>query len=54
VEHGFVAEKLIDRGDGRRQAGWRVIHLSTADQREWDDFESTSRAVAAAYSGRFT
>ncbi|MGH3414349.1 MAG: methyltransferase domain-containing protein [Marmoricola sp.] len=22
-------------------AGWRVRHLSTADQREWDDFEST-------------
>jgi SAM-dependent methyltransferase len=27
-----------------RAAGWRVIHLSTADQREWDDFESTWRA----------
>jgi SAM-dependent methyltransferase len=27
-----------------RTAGWRVIHLSTADQREWDDFESTFRA----------
>lgn len=27
-----------------RAAGWRVIHLSTADQREWDDFESTFRA----------
>jgi SAM-dependent methyltransferase len=25
-------------------AGWRVIHFSEADQREWDDFESTSRA----------
>jgi SAM-dependent methyltransferase len=25
-------------------AGWRVIHLSTADQREWDDFEGTWRA----------
>lgn len=24
--------------------GWRVLHLSTADQREWDDFESTWRA----------
>lgn len=24
--------------------GWQVIHLSTADQREWDDFESTWRA----------
>jgi cyclopropane fatty-acyl-phospholipid synthase-like methyltransferase len=27
-----------------RTAGWRVIHLSVADQREWDDFESTFRA----------
>jgi cyclopropane fatty-acyl-phospholipid synthase-like methyltransferase len=27
-----------------RSAGWRVIHLGTADQREWDDFESTFRA----------
>ncbi|HEY0932526.1 MAG TPA: SAM-dependent methyltransferase, partial [Trebonia sp.] len=27
-----------------RAAGWRVIHLSSADQREWDDFESTFRA----------
>jgi cyclopropane fatty-acyl-phospholipid synthase-like methyltransferase len=27
-----------------RAAGWRVIHLSVADQREWDDFESTFRA----------
>lgn len=30
--------------DAARAAGWRVLHLSTADQREWDDFESTSRA----------
>src|SRR6185437_11793345 len=27
-----------------RARGWRVIHVSEADQREWDDFESTSRA----------
>jgi ubiquinone/menaquinone biosynthesis C-methylase UbiE len=27
-----------------RSAGWRLLHLSTADQREWDDFESTFRA----------
>jgi hypothetical protein len=26
------------------QAGWHVLHLSTADQREWDDFEATWRA----------
>jgi cyclopropane fatty-acyl-phospholipid synthase-like methyltransferase len=24
-----------------RGLGWRVLHFSTADQREWDDFEST-------------
>ncbi|WP_323373811.1 SAM-dependent methyltransferase [Plantactinospora alkalitolerans] len=28
-----------------RLAGWRVLHFSTADQREWDDFESTFRAA---------
>jgi cyclopropane fatty-acyl-phospholipid synthase-like methyltransferase len=27
-----------------RTAGWRVIHMTTAGQQEWDDFESTSRA----------
>jgi cyclopropane fatty-acyl-phospholipid synthase-like methyltransferase len=27
-----------------RAAGWRVLHFSEADQREWDDFESTFRA----------
>lgn len=26
------------------EAGWHVLHLSTADQREWDDFESRHRA----------
>jgi ubiquinone/menaquinone biosynthesis C-methylase UbiE len=26
------------------QAGWRVLDLSTADQREWDDFESNWRS----------
>jgi hypothetical protein len=25
-------------------AGWQVLHLSTADLREWDEFESTWRA----------
>lgn len=29
--------------DAATAAGWRVLHLSTADQLEWDDFESTSR-----------
>jgi cyclopropane fatty-acyl-phospholipid synthase-like methyltransferase len=27
-----------------RREGWRVVHLSTASQLEWDDFESTFRA----------
>jgi SAM-dependent methyltransferase len=30
--------------DAARASGWRVIHVSEADQREWDDFESTFRA----------
>lgn len=33
--------ELLAAADG---AGWRVLHFSTADQLEWDDFESTSRA----------
>jgi cyclopropane fatty-acyl-phospholipid synthase-like methyltransferase len=35
---------LDDLVDSAIQTGWRVLHLSTADQREWDDFESTWRA----------
>lgn len=35
---------LPDLLDVAAGAGWRVLHLSTADQLEWDDFESTSRA----------
>lgn len=27
-----------------RDAGWQVLHMSVADQREWDDFESRHRA----------
>jgi len=27
-----------------RARGWRVLHISAADQREWDDFESTGLA----------
>ncbi|WP_433650956.1 SAM-dependent methyltransferase [Micromonospora zamorensis] len=43
VEKTFGAEVtdlpgLVEAAGGR---GWRVLHLSTADQREWDDFEST-------------
>lgn len=32
---------LIERASG---LGWRVLHFSTANQREWDDFEATWRA----------
>ncbi|WIX99956.1 methyltransferase domain-containing protein [Amycolatopsis mongoliensis] len=35
---------LPDLVDAAGAAGWSVLHLSTADQLEWDDFESTSRA----------
>ena len=27
-----------------RSAGWRVLHQASADQREWDEFESAWRA----------
>jgi cyclopropane fatty-acyl-phospholipid synthase-like methyltransferase len=29
--------------DHARDAGWRMLSLSTADQREWDEFESSYR-----------
>jgi len=32
---------LVERAQA---VGWRVLSLTTADQREWDDFESTWRA----------
>ncbi|MFI6227786.1 SAM-dependent methyltransferase [Micromonospora echinospora] len=35
---------LADLVEQVRASGWRVLHLSTADQREWDDFEATWRA----------
>jgi hypothetical protein len=35
---------LTDLVDTALALGWRVMHLSTADQREWDDFESTWQA----------
>ncbi|VVJ25323.1 Uncharacterised protein [Amycolatopsis camponoti] len=34
--------ELLEAADA---AGWRALHLSTADQLEWDDFESTSKAA---------
>jgi SAM-dependent methyltransferase len=35
---------LADLVTACADAGWQVLHLSTADQREWDDFESGHRA----------
>ncbi|MFE9693568.1 SAM-dependent methyltransferase [Micromonospora sp. NPDC005806] len=35
---------LADLIEQARGLGWRVLHFGTADQREWDDFESTWRA----------
>ncbi|MBU2664524.1 class I SAM-dependent methyltransferase [Actinoplanes bogorensis] len=32
-----------------RELGWRVLHMSVADQREWDDFESTWLAGRQAW-----
>lgn len=32
---------LADLIERTRRLGWRVLHFSTADQREWDDFECT-------------
>jgi cyclopropane fatty-acyl-phospholipid synthase-like methyltransferase len=41
---GETVLNLTDLVNQAIQAGWRILHLSTADQREWDDFESTWRA----------
>lgn len=35
---------LADLFDMCRESGWEVLHMSMADQREWDDFESGHRA----------
>jgi hypothetical protein len=35
---------LVDLARMAREAGWKVLHLSTSDQREWDEFESGHRA----------
>jgi ubiquinone/menaquinone biosynthesis C-methylase UbiE len=46
AEEIFGSDTLIlpDLLDAAGAAGWTVLHLSVADQLEWDDFESTSRA----------
>ncbi|HEX6870583.1 MAG TPA: methyltransferase domain-containing protein [Micromonosporaceae bacterium] len=41
---GDTVLPLGDLVEQARAHGWRTLHLSTADQREWDDFESTWRA----------
>jgi len=39
--HAVLAlERVLDHA---RDAGWRVLSLTTADHREWDEFESSSR-----------
>jgi SAM-dependent methyltransferase len=35
---------LADLATACRSAGWQILHLSTADQHEWDNFESRHRA----------
>jgi SAM-dependent methyltransferase len=35
---------LADLVEHARVRGWRVLHFSVADQREWDEFEAGSRA----------
>jgi len=35
---------LADLATACRDTGWQVLHLDTASQREWDDFESRHRA----------
>ncbi|MGC4879238.1 SAM-dependent methyltransferase [Micromonospora sp. DT43] len=38
---GTEVTDLAGLVEAARERGWRLLHLSTADQREWDDFEST-------------
>ena len=44
---GLFGEETVplpDLMEACRAEGWRVIHLSTASQLEWDDYESSFRA----------
>jgi hypothetical protein len=41
---GDEVPMLTDLVTMARDAGWKVLHLTTSDQREWDDFESRHRA----------
>lgn len=40
---GDNISRLTDLVRMCRDAGWQVLHLSVADQREWDEFESSHR-----------
>ncbi|KFY01585.1 hypothetical protein O988_02655 [Pseudogymnoascus sp. VKM F-3808] len=42
--HGDDIPMLIDLVTMCRETGWEVLSLTTADQREWDNFESSHRA----------
>ncbi len=45
--HAIFGDDILPLADlvaACREAGWQVLHLTTADQREWDDFESRHRA----------
>ncbi|KFY31907.1 hypothetical protein V493_00695 [Pseudogymnoascus sp. VKM F-4281 (FW-2241)] len=42
--HGDNVPMLIDLVSMCRETGWEIINLTTADQREWDNFESSHRA----------
>lgn len=44
VMFGDDVPSLHDLVKSCRRAGWMILHLSTADQREWDIFESGHRA----------
>lgn len=41
---GDEVPMLVDLVKMARDAGWKVLHLTTSDQREWDGFESKHRA----------
>jgi SAM-dependent methyltransferase len=45
--HAIFGDDILPLADlvaASNATGWQVLHLSTADQREWDDFESRHRA----------
>lgn len=42
--HGDGIPMLIDLVTMCQETGWKILNLTTADQREWDNFESSHRA----------